>query len=1091
MNTTVTRKLMHILHRTNLKPASPAATLLDFGSIGIPLAVAALVVFMVALPSLAASPQNLGLQAMGARVASWERGVPIVIEHELDRANDGSLHTYWEVRPEDLPADLGLEWPQTQLLSSVVARYFDGKMVRGPATARTQQWARLQYWHGSGWKDIDAQLVGTETSTVRYVFPPVSTTRIRLLFTEPPDPEGRRSPGRLGIYVSELEAYKDVPFHWVGAPNRIARPPLTESHAYTRFYNEPPSGDNAYEPVGPLVIEPKQTRVFSDTLEPTLIVAESRWAKEACAMEKPSAGSFRLRNGFLQLDVSATGTLSETRLTNKVTGESAAVPDSTAFVIRTGAGILTPSSFKIAKSDTTGSDGNASRLTVDLTSDALDVTVHYELGKLDHFYHKWLTLKNKSGGITQVLDVTLSSLQLPHPVDLMAGQELTYPVTRMEKGGFFSAIEAVYWDHAGDALTYYPGAALDAGKSFETERTAIGVYKKRGEIMRGWDRGIREWITEYHARISSTSDEWPDVYCEGWSAKFGLQELVERPEWTVHIMETAQKMGIRYMDAYEAMHQVVGASPDLVSRFVALADRYQINTGWWTDFGSDTPWAGGEPFKPFSCLLSPQAGDYFRKLVELARTHHLRAMHWADFFATYPCSDTTHGHLPGKYSIYAQGQRMLKYGEELREASPGIMLGADGGFTSPQFVRYLDSRAHGTFYGGYTGDHFSATLPDLHIDRLYAEMNRVYAFGSYVGFLRPWFRMLNCPNHFGQESLKHDRAGFRYGLLSAIAMAGQVTFNSIPDNIPESETEFSRRWLKWARDNKDYLKQTDKLFNRSLHYGDIWQGDAEALSGFAHIRGDRGYVFLLNPSAVEQVADLALALDAPQTTNFGVEEVFPGGMTLQGPAGGLYPQGGKLRVTVPAKQVRIVWIAPAQATDPKRHAQPEDARVAETRRYVGNWSVVKSDADGATLRANFDFPANGGAYLINSASESEWSSEPWAHDKAYLVLLMKNEMEEVNNNWLPDRMLGLRADNRPVPPGSFTVLVNGVSRSVHEFKTKRHQPDKLTRCYFMNLTGETKAGQQNEVEVTLPIYKGLTFSGGYLDLPDQMPAGLP
>ena len=89
------------------------------------------------------------------------------------------------------------------------------------------------------------------------------------------------------------------------------------------------------EPVGPLVIEPKHTCVFSDILEPTLIVAESRWAKEACVMEKPSAGAFRLRNGFLQLDISDAGTLSETRLTNRVTGESAAAPNSTAFVIRT------------------------------------------------------------------------------------------------------------------------------------------------------------------------------------------------------------------------------------------------------------------------------------------------------------------------------------------------------------------------------------------------------------------------------------------------------------------------------------------------------------------------------------------------------------------------------------------------------------------------------------------------------------------------------------------------------------------------------------------------------------------------------------
>jgi hypothetical protein len=100
-------------------------------------------------------------------------------------------------------------------------------------------------------------------------------------------------------------------------------------------------------------------------------------------------------------------------------------------------------------------------------------------------------------------------------------------------------------------------------------------------------------------------------------------------------------------------------------------------------------------------------------------------------------------------------------------------------------------------------------------------------------------------------------------------------------------------------------------------------------------------------------------------------------------------------------------------------------------------------------------------------------------------------MEEANSNWLPDSMLGLRSETHAVPPGSFTVLVNGVSRSLHEFKTKRHQPDKLTRCYFVNLTGETKAGRQNDVEVTLPIYKGLTFGGAYLDLPDQMPAGQP
>ena len=63
-----------------------------------------------------------------------------------------------------------------------------------------------------------------------------------------------------------------------------------------------------------------------------------------------------------------------------------------------------------------------------------------------------------------------------------------------------------------------------------------------------------------------------------------------------------------------------------------------------------------------------------------------------------------------------------------------------------------------------------------------------------------------------------DRAGYRYGLLAALAMAGQLCFNSIPDEIPASEIAFTRRWLDWARANRDYLKQTDRLFDRSLRF---------------------------------------------------------------------------------------------------------------------------------------------------------------------------------------------------------------------------------------------------------------------------------
>ncbi len=1031
--------------------------------------------------------RNLALAALGAQAHSWEPGVVVVPEHEPSKANDGSFHSYWAVRAQNLPADLGIEWPTPQRISSLVVRYFDGKMVRGPAAARTQPSARLQVWEGRDWKDLKAQMLGQETSVVRYVFDPVSTTRVRLLFTEPPDPEARRFPDRLGIYVCELEAYAQPPFQSVSAPDRLIhnRPNGDEHRRLVRYYNEPPSGDSGYDLAGSLIIEPKQTRIFSDTLTPTLIVSESRWAEERAAAERPSPKLVRLRNGFLQLEVSTAPTLKETRLTNRVTNESAATPNSRAFVIRTGEGDLTPTSFTLQRADTSGSDEQAARLNVELSSEKADVTVHYELRRQDHFLHKWLTLVNKGSGELEVLDVTVSALGLPRPVDLMAGQELTYPIARLQKGGFFSCLETVYWDHQDDALTYYPGARVAANQTFETERAVVGVYQNRGEQWMGWDRGVRDWVTEYHVHVSPVREEWPDVYCEGWSAKIGVKEVIERPEWAAHFFATAEKMGFRYMDGYEPMHQAMGMPAEWVKRYTDLAARYHIGTGFWIDFGSDLDWGTGAPFKPPQCQLSPEGENYFKQVVDFVRAYQFKAFHWADFFTVFPCTRTAHGHLPDKYSIYAQGQRMLKFGRDLREASPGVMMGADGGFTNPQYVRYLDSRAHGTFYGGYLGDHFAATEPDIHLDRLYADMNRVYLHGSHAEFLRPWYRMLNVVNHYGQETHRHDRAGFRYSLLSGLAMAGQVTFNDAPDDIPESELEFSRHWLDWARAHRDYLKEGYKLFDRSVHFSDIWQGDAEALSGFAHIRKDRGYVLLLNPSPVEQIAELTLALDAPATERFRVDEVYPGGMTLAGPESGAYPEGSTLRATVPAKQARVLWIAPASAGADAVAAQPEDARAAAWRRYLGEWEMTEHSPEAATLRSHFAFPAAGRELLAASTDEEAWSKEPWAYSKAYLVLLLHDEREELNNNWVPDNLATLNAATGPNE--IMTVSINGVAKTLHAFKTGHHQLERVTRCYFVDLSGETQVGQPNEVEVRLPIWTGLVFSGAYLDLPDQMP----
>lgn len=914
-----------------------------------------------------------------------------------------------------------------------------------------------------------------------------------MLFTEPPDPESRRLPDRLGIYVCELEAYTEVPYTVVNPGARLVpvREGAERSRSVVTYYNEW-SSDNPYDRAGPLVIEPKATRIVTDTLSPTLIVAESQWSKIACSIEKPRKGITVLRNGFMQLQVSTNGGLKESLLRNLVTGENVSTADSRPFLIRTSKGELSSADFKVVREDTSGSTAEASQLRVDLTSQGADLSVHYELRRQDHFYHKWLTVKNKGDSDLQVLDVTVSSLGLPRLLDLFAGPELTYPVARMKKGGFFECLETVYWDHEGDTMTYYPGVSVAPGGTFESEKAVVGVYRNRGEQVEGFDRGVRDWVIEYHTQVTPLQKQFPDIYLEGWDAKVGTEELQKDPAWTERFFATAHKLGVRYMDSYTPTDIELLAPPDLTKRWVDLANKYDIGTGWWNDFGSRFGWGYIAPYwQSPVCKLSPEAETYFRQIVDLVRKYDLRGFHWADFWTVWPCDNPPHGHLPGKYSIYAQGQRMVKFAQQMHQAAPGLMLGADSGLDNPQYGRYTDSRHHG---GGYDAN--PATEPDIHLDRLYADMNRAYLYGlAHENLLRPWYHVLNNVNHFGMESHLHDRAGYRYALLSALALAGQLAFADAPDNVPESEIQFTQYWENWARRNKDYLKQNDKLFERSVHYTDILQGDADDLTGYSHIRGDRGFIFLINPGPVEQVGELKLALKAPGSTRFVVDEVYPGGMTLRGPLNGEYPQGGKLRVTVPGKQVRILWIAPESASGPQHNFQPEDARAAAARRYISNWRVLSSTSDSTTVTTTFEFPQGDGEYLSNSTPASAWSRDPWAYDKAYLVLLLKDERVEQNNQWVSDHLLTektttpageLSTRPQPVP---LTAVINGVPKVLYPFKTRRNQQPGVTRCYFASLDRETKSGSSNQVRITLPIRRGLVFSGAYLDLPDQMPLG--
>jgi hypothetical protein len=142
-------------------------------------------------------------------------------------------------------------------------------------------------------------------------------------------------------------------------------------HENRDYYNEILQGDSSFDLEQPLVIEPVQTRIFADTLAPTLIVEEAPWAKEPYTTQKLGTHAFRLTNVFLHLDIAVNGELRETDLANLVTGESVALPHSKEILIRTSEGDFAPKEFKVVGSDTSSSEARTSGLAVELRNTKL------------------------------------------------------------------------------------------------------------------------------------------------------------------------------------------------------------------------------------------------------------------------------------------------------------------------------------------------------------------------------------------------------------------------------------------------------------------------------------------------------------------------------------------------------------------------------------------------------------------------------------------------------------------------------------------------------------------------------------------------
>jgi hypothetical protein len=165
------------------------------------------------VPGAWAVPDSAGDLALSGRPIGDADGVVGV--GSLERLNDGLLgaNTAWDAArssPSGSPvrAWFGIAWDRPQLVGRVVA--YPGFLSRGPASRQflATDYA-LQWWDGSRWIDLPGtRVTGNRRLHVEHRFPPVRTTRLRLLIERERNEQGTEAaPGIFRAACLELVAY--------------------------------------------------------------------------------------------------------------------------------------------------------------------------------------------------------------------------------------------------------------------------------------------------------------------------------------------------------------------------------------------------------------------------------------------------------------------------------------------------------------------------------------------------------------------------------------------------------------------------------------------------------------------------------------------------------------------------------------------------------------------------------------------------------------------------------------------------------------------------------------------------------------------
>jgi hypothetical protein len=575
------------------------------------------------------------------------------------------------------------------------------------------------------------------------------------------------------------------------------------------------------------------------------------------------------------------------------------------------------------------------------TGKRMTVEATYTLRGENHFVEKQLTLTcDRSYGLKKVV-VSHPTFIAPglRIVDYRPLAICTF-FGRTAKGGFFTGSEVPFDGSAvkGDEviLQYSPSLKVAARERVVCEPVFLGVYRRGRRDVEQTGLPLR---SESDAMVAMTSTilgpprfglmPWVNGWCSEMHQTAYTRQALANGEVReldaagqqaalasdLRALEVIAECGIDGFGDSRPWGGVATRMSDLGpndpykppptnGEFLKRAEELGIKVCMFSTINNSHPWWKGKAFRPdrpdwvLDAGASPPASaSPWRKVKEgpwnaggnclairefaswlermnleiIAKSPYPAWGVDGDFFggggAVVPadCQSDKHDHLPGD-SNYACQQALTDLMATIREHAPQTCITAarppmDLGVWALRNVdACLTLNELGTGSDNVAGGNQIRTWGRIRVQR--------HFFPHYIDL--PQLFPVAPGGPYPTPADKWPKGHFDYILLSALSTCpNQLFYLPLKTGFPGEDKAEIKKWLDWGRKNVEYL-----MVRRDLP---DWPA-ADKVDGSAHVIGDRGLIFLFNPSQSALVGEFDLTEDSiglRATGNFQVSQEYP------------------------------------------------------------------------------------------------------------------------------------------------------------------------------------------------------------------------